>query len=61
MSVCLSGIESLGLSACVGVGKSQPVLKTDEHNALTAKADEHIMRPRESNTKESNNVGCFKV
>jgi len=31
------------------------------HNALTAKADEHIMPPQELNTKESNNVGCFKV
>ena len=45
----------------MGVGKSQPVLKTDEHNALTAKVNEHIIRQRELNIKESDNVGCFKV
>ena len=56
-TICLP----LGLAPCIGVGKSQPVLKTDEDNALTANVHEHIMRQRELNTKESNNVGCFKV
>jgi len=59
--VRLFGIELPELSPCAGVGKSQPVLKTDEDNALTAKVHEHIMPPPELNTKESNNVGCFKV